>query len=322
MNTQPTYARRLTRQYPGLFVILLDQSASMSEEVEGAEPPFMRGIKSGRPNGKYTKADIATAAINKIIHTIIDKAGTDEFTNQPKNYVYICVLGYHTQVFPLISRNNTSTDPVAVSELATRPPAGTYEQEERIQSPIGLIIKKVRRPYWITPQAGGSSTHMALAFESACAVVDRWLNASPELISPQMGRQAARRESFPPIVINITDAQNTHTYDDPVEAARRVQQRSTDFGNVLIFNCHFSAQQNPPILFPSQLGEINHLDRYANMMFEMSSIIPLPLLSEASKLVLRPLARNARGYVYNADPKALVEFLQWGTLGAGAGTAL
>ena len=52
MEAQAQYTERLSRQRPGLFVVLLDQSGSMQEQVDG-EP--------------LTKADYATAAVNDLI---------------------------------------------------------------------------------------------------------------------------------------------------------------------------------------------------------------------------------------------------------------
>ncbi len=91
ITPQFTYTQRLCRQYPGLIVILLDQSKSMSDEVEVTNMPIMEGIKKTGVYGKYTKADIATAVINNIIHMIINKAEFDERTPLPKNYLYLCV---------------------------------------------------------------------------------------------------------------------------------------------------------------------------------------------------------------------------------------
>ncbi len=60
-----SYTREISRQYPGLFVILLDQSASMHEKVQG----------------RYrveTKAEIVTRHVNTIIQELIDHAGVEE----------------------------------------------------------------------------------------------------------------------------------------------------------------------------------------------------------------------------------------------------
>jgi hypothetical protein len=41
------YTRNLCRQYPGLFVILLDQSGSMSQPVEGGDALGQVGTQPG-----------------------------------------------------------------------------------------------------------------------------------------------------------------------------------------------------------------------------------------------------------------------------------
>ena len=322
MNPHHAYTQRLCRQYPGLFVVLLDQSASMSQEVETTTMPLMRGIPQTGKNGKYTKSDIATAVINNIIYTIMNRAGIDEFSNQPKHYVYLCVLGYHESVVPLITRDeNRSLEPITIAELSKRGPIGMIPVEESVQGSIGIVSRRYNKPYWINVKDVGRSTNMAAAFEFAKAVVERWLSSPAELISPKMGKQASREESFPPVIINVTDAQ-VNDGKNPLGVVKAIQSSGTNDGKCLVFNCHFTTERVQPVLFPGNRSEVSHLDsnHLAELMFDMSSPIPATMISGARKLLLRPVSPTARGYVYNANPQALIEFLQWGTLGIQQGT--
>lgn len=311
------YTQRLSRQYPGLFVILLDQSASMREIVEDQSHKFVQSFSQN--NQPATKADVATAAINTIIYELISSAGLDEMTATYKNSAYISILGYNDRVTPLLSKASglpPTEEPIGIATLAENP-KGFLTMRTMINSPIGLkeIVKK--QPYWITADSDGN-TKMALAFERAKAIIDRWLHSSPEQISPRMGMQASRDQCFPPIVINITDAQNNGR-ENPVEVADEIRSRSTLHGSCLIFNCHFSKEKGRATIFPGESREVRNLDQYgfAEMMFHMSSPIPDMLRADASTFVRRPITPDTRCYVYNADPEILIRFLKWGTLGQG-----
>jgi len=93
------YDKELSRQYPGLFVILLDQSVSMNQIDE----------RSGQ-----SKAQLVTRHVNKIIQSMIDYAQIEEETGMRKNYASLCVLGYNDNVYPLV---NPTRVPVSIPTL-------------------------------------------------------------------------------------------------------------------------------------------------------------------------------------------------------------
>ena len=307
------YTRNLCRQYPGLFVILLDQSGSMSQPVEGGDAfRFTKTIASN--NQQYTKAVVATAAINTITFEIIRAAGIDEYTSTRKKSAYLTVLGYNDTVYPLLSKSSGSDDPVDVATLEkTR--KGLMPVKRVIRAPEGMREISENRPYWITEHADGQ-TRMALAFQRAKAIVDRWLVSRPEWIDELHIAQAPRRECFPPVIFHITDAQN-NDQDDPLAVANELRSYSTVDGEVLIFNCHFTEKRGRPIIFPSSVNDVRNLDQQglAEMMFHMSSPVPERLRTEASKIANKPVVRDTRCYVYNANPDLLIAFLRWGTIG-------
>jgi hypothetical protein len=295
------YTQALSRQYPGLFVILLDQSSSMAAPIKGD------------PRGT-TKAQKVTDYVNKIIQEMIDRAGVEE--KNPgirKKYAYLTVLGYHDTVTPLLSNIET---PVGIPMLAQHP-RGTAPERREIRDKSGKLLKVINetRSIWIEPSAG-QRTNMILAFEHARSVADGWLRQNPEFIDKDLGYQMPRAQCFPPVVINVTDGY--YTTGNPRKTAEDLCRLHTNNGNVLAFTCHFSDENQPPCVFPSDVGQLRGLDPlgYAEQMFYMSSIIPEPLRERAAREMRRPVDVGARGFIYNATFEILASFLRWGTVDA------
>ncbi len=293
-----TYLQTLSRQYPGLFVIMLDQSVSMTEEVKD----------SGQ-----SKASLVTLYVNSIISKMIEYAQIDEFTAKRKNYAYVSILGYNDRVFPLLPTGNT---PVSLPDLDEMVRANVYV-ERKIVDDSGRVVRHLREKVkvWIEPKADGN-TDMTYAFEEAETIIRNWLNSEPEYISAQLNMQMPRHKSFPPVLINITDAK--HNGDrDPEEVVKRISKLRTDDGNVLIYNCHVTHEGMKPCVFPNDINEVRTQtrSRQAERMFQMSSVIPETLRQKAQHVMQMPIPAGARCFVYNANPDILLKFLTWTTLG-------
>ena len=198
MNIQEHYTRRLTRRHPGLFIILLDQSGSMGELVDG----------------QNSKASFATTAINNLIFEMINKAPID-VKGQRKKYTYLSVLGYNDTVYPLFS-----TELADVPSLAENP-AGTVPIVRDVYDSFASSYRRVseNRPFWIRPEARGK-TQMAEAFGKARDMARLWLSQIPE------PGQASRQECFPPVIINITDAQ-ANGRGDPIAITQEIQREGS-----------------------------------------------------------------------------------------------
>jgi hypothetical protein len=280
-------------------VILLDQSASMGQMVASAND---------------TKANIATMYVNTIIQEMADLAGADEFDyGTRKKYAYLSVLGYNDIVYPLLAKNDM---PIDIPMLANNP-RGVVPVKRPIRNAEGTVIRNIveEHTYWIEPKFTGN-TQMVAALERAKIVVESWLKAEPEFISDDLGYQQPRNRCFPPVVINITDAQHNGR-GNPVLAAEELRSLGTTNGKTLVFNCHFTHENNHnPCVFPKDISEVAHLDKYglAANMFRMSSVIPESLRQGAIKLMRIPIQPGARCFVYNANPTILLKFLRWGTI--------
>ena len=132
----------------------------------------------------------------------------------------------------------------------------------------------------------------------AGAHVYEWANAHPD--------------SFPPIIINITDGMVT---DSPYEGAsldewaQRLVNIQTSDGPALFFNIFLSPAASNGVLFPAtDYG----LPEPGPQLFRISSPLPPPMIANAQSTgtMLEP---GARGFGFNADATMLVRFLEVGT---------
>jgi hypothetical protein len=256
----------------------------------------------------HTNCQMATTTLNLMIEAVYDRAGVGP-DNRPKHYCDLLVLGYGNDVRPLLGAIKA---PVGVPDL----PGKLMKDKRMVQiiqtNPVTqqAIAKEELRPCWVQPEEeepnrpASSKTEMAKAISDAREAVQSWL-----------GSGAWRPKSFPPVVINITDGQHNGE-GNPLEEANQLRQLRTEDGNVLLFNCHLVTRASAQSLgFPHQLSVITamglpELERIgAQQLFEMSSVIPQKM-AERFKTPLKP---GARGFIYNADPQDLVDFLSWGT---------
>lgn len=288
-----TYIRPWSRQYRGLLIFLLDQSSSMTDQI----------TMGGQT---YTNGQIATAALNSLIYTIVKNTPNDIQTGKKRDYCDVLVLGYGDQVNPLL--HDGRSRPASIKELAQNPVSYTTVEEERYDSYSQKKVKvQEKQPYWITYQANSSYTQMAQALRATYQAVNSWLQADN-----------TRLQSFPPIVINITDGQHNGEGDPAAEAANICRLATSD-GNVLLFSCHLTAHARQAIAFPKDTGQIDPMINdpeerlWARKLFNMSSPIPSTMILKARSSFNIQLDNNARGFLYNASPTELINFLRWGT---------
>lgn len=299
------YTRELSRQYPGLFVILLDQSSSM-------------GLKTMYKGRETTKAEVVTRHVNTIIQEMINNAGVEELDpGLRKKYAYLSILGYDDKVISLLSSVDT---PVDIPTLARKPPWEVPEIHE-VRDRQGKVIRRFeeKKKVWVKLRIG-YNTNMKLAFERATEIVATWLRSPVEDIAPGQDKQRPRNDCFPPIVINVTDGY--YNKGNPRSTVDNLRRMGTSNGNVLVFNCHFTTGNNTECIFPKDVSEVKGLDSYgyAEEMFYLSSEIPEPLRPRAQKTMNRPIERGARCVVYNAKLDTLIQFLRWGTVDISAAT--
>lgn len=271
------YTAEISRATPSCFLFLIDQSGSMEDRW---------AVESGK-----SKADGLADIINRLLMNIVLTCTRGEVV--PRDYFDIGVIGYGSNVGPAFVGGLAGREIVPLSDVANLP----ARIEERIRKVAdgagGLVDETVRFPIWFDPIASGG-TPMCQALTEAQTILSRWTAQHPT--------------SFPPIVFNITDGEATD--GDPTNAVNLVKSLSTNDGNVLLFNVHLSSIHTARIVFPD--SETGLPDNFAKLLFRISSLLPGYMRTLALQEGL-PASDGARGFVFNADPVAVIQFLTIGT---------
>ena len=281
-----SYTAEISRINPGCFLFLVDQSGSMA------------GALGGQPG--FYKHEQAADALNRTVSNILQRCSQGE---EIRDYFYIGIITYGTTG---TGRSVVTTPFVGVNPEAPLRLASEVEQAAEIsQRPVkesdgkgGIIEIMEEIPEWLTPEAQGG-TPMCESLRLAAQALRQWVNEHPQ--------------SFPPIVINITDGAATD--GDPLPIASDIAGIATQDGNALLFNVHLSDVSAAPITYPADEGELPRDNGYAADLFRMSSVLPEASRRQAVSQGIA-VSEQSRGYVFNSDLAALVQFLDIGTRAA------
>ena len=278
------YTADISRNNPGCFLFLIDQSGSMTEAL-GGQP----GLQ---------KMDGAADAVNRILDAISQRCsqGMDV-----RDYFHIGVLAYstdvlgRTEVIAPLEGSSPENPFLTVSQIVDV--ADVEERQVKEPDGAGGVIEVNRKfPVWLRPKAR-YGTPMCEALRAAVSAIQDWTAQNPD--------------SYPPIVINITDGMATD--GDPESLAQDVMNTATNDGNSLLYNVHLSDVSAAPVQYPVEEDQLP--DEYARLLFRMSSLLPSAAREQAKSLDLE-VSEDARGFVFNADMVALVHFLDIGTRAA------
>lgn len=319
-----SYSAPVSAAKPTCFLFLVDQSLSMKEllgstapnrpnsespesivkrltsnEIDSAKKldssdsfaTTLDNLASGMP--AQSKADFVAAIINRFLNYLVFRCSTAE--GGPQDYFFVGLLGYGSPGGSGFGGSLLSSDLVPISELARTP----LTRGSQLPDPGSVLGPQMGHSLWLAPTAaGGAGTPMRQVLTYARAVIARWLIEHPD--------------GFPPIVINLTDGEPTD--GDPLPAAEELKQLCSSDGAVLLFNCHISSLPGRPIQFPSSTDGLP--DAHAARMFQMSSVLPPNVRSQAAKKIGRELGEGARGFTFQADMAAVAQFIDIGVQGA------
>ncbi len=270
------YVTPINTSKPGCFLFLVDQSGSTKAPVKATGVPLAEEI---------------ARVLNEFISTLLARCSGGGFI---KDRVHTGILGYFgdDEVRSLLP-GGLGGDIVKISALQT-----TYlgMKDVRIETVVDgkSEILTESQCYWIEPKCGGR-TPMNRALRRAKSLVADWIDA--------------HNDSYPPLVVNITDGVPTDG-KDLTAAAAEVTQLKTEDGGVLLLNVHLTPEFSTPLLCPSTDAGLP--DDYAKMLWRISSPLPESMQSVAPDFGLT-LTDGSRGMAFNASISDLVRVLDFGS---------
>ena len=239
-------------------------------------------------NGTEEKQHVATRAVNRVIDELVTSCTDGE---EIKDRCHVSVIGYGTEVHRAVD--------AMISEVGESEIRLETVQKKESDGAGGTIDIEVQMPIWLEPKAE-NGTPMDTAFEQAYDVAQTWCTEHPD--------------SFPPIVINITDGE---PYDPNAthDAAKRVMELETTDGNILVFNIHIpdDKQSGREVTFPHSTEELDR-NKYAEFLFDISSVLPESLMQSAIETGLNPQP-DARCFGYNTGEVEMIQLLNFGSMG-------
>jgi hypothetical protein len=270
------YSAQISRTNPACILLLIDQSGSM-------EKPFAE-----RPD--ECKAAVVAEAVNSLLRNLVLRSAKADGV---RDYFHVGVIGYGLKVAAKLGGKLPGDVLVPISKLADKP-LRVEKRTKYVRDELGEVAEQTAKfPVWFDAEAKGK-TPMVEAFAAAADTVDRFVAKYPD--------------AYPPIVLNLTDGHSTD--GNPQANARTVRSMATSDGNALVFNLLMTTDPTLPTYFLHDEGLI--ADLYSKLLFRMSSELPEPMFraARAEGFVVEP---KARGVVFNADPTAIVRFLDIGT---------
>jgi hypothetical protein len=269
------YSSEISRDNPAAFLFLVDQSGSMDEKMS---------------TGK-SKAEFVADALNRTIYTLIVNCTKSDGV---RDYFDVGVIGYGQRgaAFGLGgSLSGKLFHPISALELS---PLRVEDRKKLVDDGAGGVLERlVKFPVWFEPTAGGGTPMCAALTKAAEGLVD-WCNTRPN--------------GYPPTVVHLTDGASTDGDPEPIAGA--VKQIATADGECLVFNAHISTLAGNGIPFPFDPSVLP--DHYAKQLFNMSSELPPHIARMAADRGYH-VGENSRGFIFNADPKDIVNFYEIGT---------
>lgn len=270
------YRAQISRTNPACLLLLIDQSGSMAKPFVGA--------------GGGSKAGTVADAVNRLLQNVVLRSAKADGI---RDYFRVGVLGYGDGVRSGLGGGSPFNVLIPVSKVGDRPLRVETRTKLVPDGAGGVLEQQVKFPVWFDPAAGGK-TPMCEALSAAGLAVKGFVEEFPH--------------AYPPIVLNMTDG--VPSDGDPQDPAKTIRSLATSDGNALLFNLLISGTPVAPEFFPAD--ETRLAEPASRLLFRMSSVLP-PKLWEAARAEGHDLKPGARGAVLNADPTAIVRFLDIGT---------
>tara|TARA_Y100000590_G_scaffold105079_1_gene119556 strand:- start:830 stop:1684 length:855 start_codon:yes stop_codon:yes gene_type:complete len=277
------YDNRYTRSHPGLQIALLDYSYSMIDPI----------VQATDGSEALTKIDAAAWIIDHWLYELVEACGGGE-SGEFKQYLDLAVLKFDDKISSGFNSIPIGELPTTVEKVNA---AGKFEETNVTRDGQSDTLLK-----WIdTDKELGGQTKMCAALQSAEDMIKNWI--------------PNKEESFPPVVLNVTDGQaNDCGPDELIKLCDRIKAEKTDNGNALLGCLHVTSEEINPILFPTseQYVRENCKDPFAILLFHMASTIPDELVERAKKYGL-PVENGSKFFIYGSNFANAGKFFRFGT---------
>lgn len=258
---------------PGLLVILIDQSGSMTLNYDGND----------------SRSEFASKAVNRVINTLVQKNFDGK---KPKDRCYVVVIGYDEDAHKIVSGYLTELDgnPLRIASIKKKVSNGEG----------GVVEIDTKLPIWVEPIYEDNYTNMMAAFEMANGIVRKWIQDKPNHPAPVIINIS---DGMPYDGRKIEECMS-----ETVDIVNKIKGLDTADGKVQIFNAMIG--DGNTVIFPKTQSELASVE--AQFLYEISTEIPEAYRGAAEKNELKYEA-GARGAIYNADAEHLVKLIDFGS---------
>jgi len=276
----------VSKARPGCVLFLIDHSRSMMDGIGGSPRP---------------KAEAVATAVNKLIEDLILRCRSGDA--RPEHWFDVGCIGYTTDmsnrpvVAPALGGPHAGKELVPLPELSDHPvEVETRKRREFKKDGKGRMVgvdTEVKFPVWYRspPRDKVYGGPMYSAMDFARPILQKWIES--------------HRDSPPPLVVSLTDAEPNDMRIDRAAAALR--ELATKSGRLVLMHGHVSDRRNECFLFPDEEKDLP--DDYAKSFFRMSSPMPDVLRPIAEKWDA-PTALGSRLMAYDADGVSLLKLLR------------
>lgn len=277
------YSQEITRRHRVAIVIAIDQSCSMGGKM--------------RLNGwDLSKAEAVSMATGHLIDELIMRSCRD---GGYRHYYDIALIGYSgDDIYPLFGQEIKFYPITSLAEQKVDKMAYLLDYKT-LTNGVHPFHDEVSQ--WVKPVAKGA-TPMFKMINCVTALVSEWCS------------KEENRDSFPPLVFNITDGEASDAnYEMLRNAAYRLRNTGTTDGKTLFMNVHISSEINhSSIIFPTP-QEVPIEIRHAHLLMDMSSVVPKQLHGYINQHHTNFSQQKYIAMGYNTSMAGLITMLNIGT---------
>lgn len=287
------YENNFTRANPGLIVILVDQSGSMSLEWT---------------DGK-SLAEQTAMVINRCIAEMGFRFTAGTTIKESANIVLIGYGGEPNYEAQLIRSGS-------IREYVEQPLRREIIKKKEYNREMGFYEIDFEIPINIEPVAG-YVTPMGSALSLAESIIREWVNRTDN---------RDKTKDPVPLLINISDGAPTdedgyvmEDFSPVVKIANNIKSIACPDGNPLVFNIHLSADCNTEeVQFPETKKQLPNDDELSGLLYDMSSSLPDSMVDSAKLCGFPNVKAGVKTFMSNVNKvEQFVQFLNFGTKGTG-----